>query len=145
MKSPILLPVLLLTASTLLFVSPIITPKSLGQSAQDQSQKQFQARLTHEVYGVVDSLNLSDTILNQYVGLYQVENTEDSVRFTNENHQLVAHAKNGHAFPLTAQSQTKFIVAGRNASVEFEDIVEGKAQTAEVTDKGDTKKAKRKS
>jgi hypothetical protein len=92
-----------------------------------------------------DTLLLPDSVLNRYVGAYQVENTEDTVGFTNEDHQLVARTKNGRSWRLTAENQFKFVVEDRGASVEFSDIVEGKAQSAALTDKGDTKHAKRKS
>jgi hypothetical protein len=93
---------------------------------------------------VIDTLILPDSVLNKYVGAYQVEGTEDTVGFTNENHQLVAHTKNGRSWKLTAENPSKFVIEDKSASVEFTDMVEGKAQSAALTDKGDTKQARRK-
>jgi hypothetical protein len=109
MKSTFLLPALLLSASTQLFASPI----NLAY------QKPNQAQLTRTVldvdskptaYSVIDTLILPDSVLNKYVGAYQVEGTEDTVGFTNENHQLVAHTKNGRSWKLTAENPSKFVI-----------------------------------
>jgi hypothetical protein len=143
MKSTFLLPTLLLSASTQLFASPInLAYQKPNQAQSTRTVLDVDPKST--AYSVIDTLILPDSVLNKYVGAYQVEGTEDTVGFTNENHQLVAHTKNGRSWKLTAENPSKFVIEDKSASVEFTDMVEGKAQSAALTDKGDTKQARRK-
>ncbi|MEM8525598.1 MAG: serine hydrolase [Bacteroidota bacterium] len=64
------------------------------------------------------SIKLSDEVLNQYVGTYELMKGFN-VKITNENNQLMAHPTGQNKEALNASSETKFHPTTVEAEVEF--------------------------
>lgn len=65
------------------------------------------------------AINLPESVLERYVGTYEIADIHLVIEVTIQNNQLIAHAVDGPTFTLTAEKQNLFFIQDSQAEIEF--------------------------
>ena len=81
----------------------------------------------YQLPGKKNAVTLPGSVLEKYVGSYQLETPQMEIEISLDNGHLIAHAVNGPTFPLFAENEKKFFIQDGQAEIEFITGADGRA------------------